>query len=62
MTTVDSFSVRILSAPSWEEASDIYMEARSALCRDGAEWGRCVEAMARQEAPKEQIKPMIFFG
>jgi len=53
MTTVASFSVRILSAPSWWEASDIYMEARSELCRDSDEWGRCVDAMARHEAPKD---------
>ena len=53
MTAVASFSARILSAPSWEEASDIYMEARSALCRDSDEWDRCVGAMAQHEAPRD---------
>ena len=53
MTAVASFSARILSAHSWEEASDIYMEARSALCRDSDEWGRCVDAMAQHEAPRD---------
>ena len=53
MTAVASFSARILSASSWEEASDIYMEARSALCRDGDEWDRCVSAMSQHDAPKD---------
>jgi len=51
MTAASSFSSLILSAPSWEVASDIYMEARAALCRDSDEWARCVDAMAAHSAP-----------
>ena len=48
--TVASFSSRILSALTWDEASDVYMEARASLCRDSEEWARCVDAMSEREA------------
>ena len=53
MTAVVSFSARILAASSWEEASDLYMEARSSLCRESDEWARCVHALAQHEAPQD---------
>ncbi len=53
MTAAVSFSARILSASSWDVASDVYMEARAALCRESDEWARCVHAMAQHEAPRD---------
>jgi hypothetical protein len=51
-----TFPVRIADAPTFDAASDLYMEARAVLPRSSAEWGRCVLALWHRPDNGESYK------
>ena len=47
-----TYESRIKDAPTWDAASDIYMEARNKLSRNSSAWGRCVLALYHRSEDK----------